>query len=205
MRRAAWVSASCAAAATAAPRASPRVSVHAKHACGQGMSGAWAAAGWEHRCAPADADCRPLPPAADDLKVTFENSAGGADLDWAQCSCSCPYAKEHEVCKHSLALLLARLSPADWVAAGGDPAAAEADPAPAPAPAPAAAAGAAAAARAAAAGGSGGGAPAAARAAAAGGSGGGAPAAARPAASQGSGQGPAPRKRVLPASLLAPK
>ena len=81
------------------------------------------------------------------------------------------------MCKHSLALLMARLKQADWVAAGGDATAAEQQAA-VPSVAPAAAAGAAAEARA---------------AAAAGGQ----------AASQGSSQGP--RKRKLPSILTAPK
>jgi uncharacterized Zn finger protein len=63
--------------------------------------------------------------------VAHEN---GRDLDWAEAKCSCPHAQKAAVCKHVLAVLLARLDPEAWQAAGGalqaDWVAAEARPSP---------------------------------------------------------------------------
>lgn len=49
--------------------------------------------------------------------VAHEN---GRDLDWAEVKCSCPHAEKAPVCKHVLAMLLARLDPEAWQAAGGE-------------------------------------------------------------------------------------
>lgn len=62
------------------------------------------------------------PPAA---QVTFRSYTPGGPVEWADCMCTCPNGKDNPICKHTLALLLARLSREDWVAADGDPAAAE--------------------------------------------------------------------------------
>lgn len=128
-----------------------------------------------------------------EVEAVFQDAEGMGVIDWADVTCTCPYFQgeggrcSNAICKHTLALLLARLSRADWVAAGGDPEAAEAGAAAAPeaAAAPPAAAAAAAA-------------PAASAAASA-------PAAAFPAA-PGGGGGPAPKKRRLglPAVFLLP-
>jgi hypothetical protein len=127
--------------------------------------------------------------AADDLytvSVQFDPPEANGQVDWGEPSCTCPQGAKAGVCKHALALLLARLDPAKWKAAqSAQPAAAEgggqagAASGAAPPGAAAAAAGAAAAARAAAAG----------AAAGAGGGGGGAPQAG---------------KRKLPSILAAP-
>jgi hypothetical protein len=136
-----------------------------------------------------EAQCRGT--AAADLytvSVRFDPPEANGQVVWGEPSCSCPQGARAGVCKHALALLLARLDPAKWKSAQStQPVAAEVGGQAGPAATAAAAAGPAAAAA--------GGAAAAARAAAAG-----------AAAGAGGGGGGAPQagKRKLPSILAAP-
>ena len=51
------------------------------------------------------------------VSVRFDPPEPNGQVTWGEPTCSCPQAGLAAVCKHALALLLARLDPAKWKAA----------------------------------------------------------------------------------------